>query len=333
MKFCENCGSELIPNAKFCGNCGAPVPEAADMRAVPPETAPEENTHEENTSEPETGISYGGTFSYGGQSNGNETEGVPDEPHYQEADEMPEESVQQEMPKSGMSVQGKGDDGPHGWNYDVNSPYSCGTAGKGKHEGAIVKIAVIVVIAVAVLIVLVFLGINRAKKNIESIAQAYNSSEVFEEELEELEEELEEKDVEKPANADGNDSFVLDGVWTGEYTILDAGEDAEDFYDYGKWYDASAYIGEDESGRKFFEVYDGEDEDVTILSMYIEETEYGFKGVFGGEDAWLYDKYLTSEDEVFYDITVDDGRTIYLACPYHDAESGYDYVILMYFEK
>ena len=319
MKYCENCGSELLPNARFCGNCAAPVkgeniPETPEEN-TPEETVPEENAPEENASEEESGISKG-TFAYGKSSNANEG-----------AD------TAEEAPKR-MPTPGTGDDGPHEYHYDQNSPYSCGTAGKGRHEGLVVKIVIIVVIIVVVLIVLFFLGINKARKNLEKIADSYNNqpktTDVVEKEP--VEEPPRETDVEDEPEEE--DIFALDGEWVGQYTVQPAGAEEEEAY-YGDWYDAYAYIGEDSTGKKYFEAYDDiESEDpAAILSMYIEETEEGFKGVFGDEDAWLYDKYLTEDDEYYYHVVVDEDNAIYLACPYYDEESGYDYVVLMYFEK
>ena len=68
MKYCENCGSELIPNAKFCTSCGAPVPAAPDVSG----SAPEDNAPEES------GVSKG-TFSYGKPSDENKPENTAEE--------------------------------------------------------------------------------------------------------------------------------------------------------------------------------------------------------------------------------------------------------------
>jgi hypothetical protein len=39
MPYCENCGSQVNPNAKFCGNCGAAQNKAATPTAKQPEKA------------------------------------------------------------------------------------------------------------------------------------------------------------------------------------------------------------------------------------------------------------------------------------------------------
>ncbi|NLY09485.1 MAG: hypothetical protein GXZ11_06260 [Tissierellia bacterium] len=51
---------------------------------------------------------------------------------------------------------------------------------------------------------------------------------------------------------------------------------------------------EKETGKPYLEIYDGNDD--VVLSMYIKYTYYGFEGIAGEEDAWIFQRYLTQKE-------------------------------------
>ncbi|PNH20092.1 hypothetical protein B6K86_05705 [Lachnospiraceae bacterium] len=112
--------------------------------------------------------------------------------------------------------------------------------------------------------------------------------------------------------------------WYGyaRYTNFRGTEDQgnqEELYDI--WAEIG-YNGED----PYFEIYDIPDhnEDTApLLSMWLQEDEHMLRPTIGEEDAWLFDQYLTEEEEFDLLTSYHDG-SLRICCQYGDEENGFD---------
>lgn len=72
--------------------------------------------------------------------------------------------------------------------------------------------------------------------------------------------------------------------------------------------DIWAYIGTDNNGRAYFEVFETPDmEETPLLSMYIELYDDSFAADIGDEDAWLLEMYLDDSANVFFSPELENG--------------------------
>ena len=112
--------------------------------------------------------------------------------------------------------------------------------------------------------------------------------------------------------------------WYGyaRYTNFRGTEDQgnqEELYDI--WAEIG-YNGED----PYFEIYDilDHNEDTSpLLSMWLKEDEHMLRPTIGEEDAWLFDQYLTEEEEFDLLTSYHDG-SLRICCQYGDEENGFD---------
>lgn len=137
----------------------------------------------------------------------------------------------------------------------------------------------------------------------------------------------------------GNNTDIADGAvvgvdyWPGDYVGV--------YMEDGFWgtmsgteepYDVTGIIDTDtETGKYYFEVY-MEGVDGSLVSHYVELYDDHVEGVVGVDDAWIWDKYLTEDDEyLLWYGTLDNPQTIYLYYDYvNDAgDGGYAFNLTM----
>jgi len=114
---------------------------------------------------------------------------------------------------------------------------------------------------------------------------------------------------------------VLTGDWFGWVRESECwGDHNEDFRD------AWGYVGYDDSGNKYFEVYKDGDSQNAFISMYIEDesTDTRINPVIGDDDAWVIDTYLLEEESQYLETGIDYDGSIYLIYSYtrYDENSG-----------
>ena len=117
-------------------------------------------------------------------------------------------------------------------------------------------------------------------------------------------------------------SIELDSYWYGtailsNFTPVNRAAEVEG--DYDVW----GYIGADDNGRAYFEVFDEpEMSNEPLLSMYIDLYSDSFAADIGDEDGWLIGSYLDSSANVFFSPALDNGA---LPIGYHFAETNTSY--------
>lgn len=97
------------------------------------------------------------------------------------------------------------------------------------------------------------------------------------------------------------------------------------------------YLGQDNDGRWFFEVYENKEHGADVpsyLSFYVEVYEDRLVPVIGNRDAWVFDLYLTAQDEsrlsiLLNDEAMEDSWYLELSYPYQTDEESFDLMILM----
>lgn len=94
-------------------------------------------------------------------------------------------------------------------------------------------------------------------------------------------------------------------------------------------HDAWGYIGTDDSGRTYFEVFDEpEMANEPLLSMYVDLYDTYFYADIGDEDAWLIGSYLDESDEYYLSPILDNGA---LSIDYHfeGKNTSYDFTLFL----
>ena len=114
---------------------------------------------------------------------------------------------------------------------------------------------------------------------------------------------------------------VLTGEWFGWVRESDCwGDHSENFQT------ALGYVGYDDAGNKYFEVYKDDGSETAFISMFIEDenTDTRIIPVIGNEDAWIIDTYLSEEEGQYFKTGIDYDGSISFTYSYtrYDGNSG-----------
>ena len=113
-------------------------------------------------------------------------------------------------------------------------------------------------------------------------------------------------EVGEPAFESPTTTLETDSIWYGTATMsnfLPADRAAEVEGSRDVW----GYLGTTSSGRTYFEVYEDEEMQEDLLSLYIVLYENSFAADIGEEDAWVFDFYLDESDSVFFSPELENG--------------------------
>ncbi len=101
-------------------------------------------------------------------------------------------------------------------------------------------------------------------------------------------------------------SIEINSYWYGSMTITNY----TGIYDLGGVYDIWGYVVDSESGP-YFEIYTmGETEDIYLFSSYITLYDDSFETIATNGDAWVMDRPLGEEDEIYFSPTLENGALI-----------------------
>ncbi len=126
---------------------------------------------------------------------------------------------------------------------------------------------------------------------------------------------------ETPSDVGSAESGSLAGDWHGNVYVSDA---TDDFF-LKEPLEVWGYIGEEQSGTDFFEIYFQEDMDPesVVVSMWIEDKGNAFTPIIGEEDCWVFDRYLTADETEELTGQVDEnGALIFYYSYVEDGESA-----------
>lgn len=132
------------------------------------------------------------------------------------------------------------------------------------------------------------------------------------------------------ANAQTDFDEVLTGEWFGWVRESDCwGDHSEDFQT------ALGYIGYDDAGNKYFEVYKDDGSETAFISMFIEDenTDTRIIPVIGEEDAWIGDTYLLEEEGQYLETAIDYDGSLYLVHSYTSYDESSGCVVEMFLRK
>ncbi len=123
---------------------------------------------------------------------------------------------------------------------------------------------------------------------------------------------------------------VLTGEWFGWVRESDCwGDHSEDFQT------ALGYVGYDDAGNKYFEVYKDDGSETAFISMFIEDenTDTRIIPVIGEEDAWIGDTYLLEEEGQYLETAIDYDGSLYLVHSYTSYDESSGCVVEMFLRK